>query len=56
MDRIVGFTDLGNRDDFTTDVLEKRIAVNQIIDYSDEIDLPKPKNHQMKIIRGKGDA
>ena len=32
-DRIEGFDELGGRDDFTTDVLEARLAQNAIIDY-----------------------
>lgn len=33
-DYIVGFTDLGNRDDFTTEMMEWRIAQSAAIDYN----------------------
>ncbi|XP_066587753.1 thioredoxin domain-containing protein 9 [Prorops nasuta] len=37
-DYIVGFTDLGNRDDFSTQVLEARIAHSGAIKYNEELD------------------
>lgn len=45
MDKIIGFTELGNRDDFTTEVLEWRIAQNGIINY--EGDLGAPPDQQV---------
>ncbi|XP_038221377.1 thioredoxin domain-containing protein 9, partial [Zerene cesonia] len=39
-DFVVGFTDLGNRDDFSTDVLEWRIARAQVIEYSGDLLVP----------------
>ncbi|XP_046406538.1 thioredoxin domain-containing protein 9 [Ischnura elegans] len=39
-DYIVGFTDLGNRDDFTTGVLEWRIAQSGAIKYSGDLSHP----------------
>ncbi|CAK1547950.1 unnamed protein product [Leptosia nina] len=39
-DFIVGFTDLGNRDDFSTDILEWRIARAEVIEYSGDLLVP----------------
>ena len=36
VDRIVGFEELGKRDDFKTEVLEKRIAGAGLLIYKDE--------------------
>jgi len=33
VDRILGFTELGNRDDFKTDMLEWRLAQSEVIEY-----------------------
>ncbi|XP_019876605.1 thioredoxin domain-containing protein 9 [Aethina tumida] len=46
VDRIIGFTQLGNRDDFTTEVLEWRIAQNNVINYDG--DLTTPPDQQKK--------
>ena len=46
-DYIVGFTDLGNCDDFSTEVLEWRIAQVNAIDYSGDLMHP-PDNTKMK--------
>jgi len=46
VDKVVGFTQLGNRDDFTTDILEWRIAQNKVIEYDG--DLSVPPTHQEK--------
>jgi len=44
VDRIIGFTDLGNRDDFTTDIMEWRIAQKDIISYNgDKLNPPDQK-------------
>jgi len=60
-DYIVGFTDLGNKDDFTTEVLEWRIARADVIEYQgDLLTFPgtgpgtSQKMHQVKkkTIRG----
>ncbi|XP_050311141.1 thioredoxin domain-containing protein 9 [Anthonomus grandis grandis] len=45
VDKIIGFTQLGNRDDFTTEVLEWRLAQNGIINY--EGDLSTPPDQQV---------
>ncbi|KAJ8911644.1 hypothetical protein NQ315_005989 [Exocentrus adspersus] len=46
VDKIIGFTELGNKDDFTTEMLEWRIAQNSVIDYDGDTSCPpdaKPK-------------
>ncbi|GJQ80931.1 hypothetical protein Trydic_g4748 [Trypoxylus dichotomus] len=40
VDKIVGFTTLGNRDDFTTQTLEWRLAQNKVIEYEGDLTLP----------------
>lgn len=40
VDKIIGFTTLGNRDDFTTETLEWRLAQNEIIEYEGDLLLP----------------
>ncbi|XP_030642591.1 thioredoxin domain-containing protein 9 [Chanos chanos] len=62
-DYIVGFTDLGNTDDFTTEMLEWRLGCSDIINYSGNL-LEPPTGGQKsgsrftkvekKTIRGKG--
>ncbi|KAL0809135.1 hypothetical protein ABMA28_012759 [Loxostege sticticalis] len=60
-DFIVGFTDLGNRDDFTTEMLEWRIAKSDVIEYSGDLLTPPDQNkkkiqvHSKKTIRGRQD-
>ncbi|XP_043065487.1 thioredoxin domain-containing protein 9-like [Drosophila ficusphila] len=39
-DFIVGFTDLGNRSDFTTEMMERRIGVSGIIEYKGNLKQP----------------
>ncbi len=48
-DYIVGFTDLGNCDDFSTEILEWRIAQSGAIDYSGDL-LTPPDQHKKKTI------
>lgn len=54
VDRIVGFTDLGNRDDFSTDVMEWRLARGGIINYDGDLnempdsEAPKKKSNLLK--------
>jgi len=43
VDYIVGFTDLGNTDDFATSVLEWRIATQNIIEYDGDL-MTRPEN------------
>lgn len=47
-DYIVGFTDLGNCDDFSTEVLEWRIAQARAIHYSGDLLTPPDKIKQKK--------
>lgn len=37
IDKIVGFTTLGNQDDFTTETMEWRLAQNGVIDYDGDL-------------------
>ncbi|CAH1642850.1 unnamed protein product [Spodoptera littoralis] len=63
-DFIVGFTDLGNRDDFSTEMLEWRIARSDIIEYSGDLLVPpeearkarKLQIQNKKTIRGTPDS
>nr|NP_001299547.1 thioredoxin domain-containing protein 9 [Papilio xuthus]BAM18501.1 viral IAP-associated factor [Papilio xuthus] len=63
-DFIVGFTDLGNCDDFTTEVLEWRIARAEVIEYSGDLLVPPAEArrqraltvHAKKTIREKQDS
>lgn len=50
-DYIVGFTDLGNRDDFSTETLEWRIAQSGAIDYSVSIFVYRWLTLNKKIFR-----
>lgn len=49
VDKIVGFTHLGNRDDFSTETLEWRIAQNNIINYEGDLLVP-PYLQEKKIV------
>ncbi|XP_018578526.1 thioredoxin domain-containing protein 9 [Anoplophora glabripennis] len=55
VDKIVGFSQLGNRDDFSTEMLEWRIAQNNIINYEGDLSTPpdlqekKSKSSNKKI-------
>lgn len=51
VDKVVGFTDLGNTDDFTTDMFEWRIAQNNVIKYDGDLSTP-PDGRTVK--RGSG--
>ncbi|KAL5284171.1 TXNDC9 family protein [Megaselia abdita] len=62
-DYIVGFTDLGNCDDFSTEMMEWRIARSEVIDYKGDLmtppDVKKSKpfiNRVQKTIRGREDS
>lgn len=48
-DFIVGFTDLGNCDDFSTEMLEWRIATVGVIDYNGDLLNPPEKKKKPKI-------
>lgn len=47
VDKVVGFTQLGNREDFSTDMLEWRLAHSEVIEY--EGDLSVPPHLQQKV-------
>lgn len=53
VDKIVGFTQLGNRDDFTTEMLEWRIAQNNIINYDGDLSTPPHLQEKKKKSSGK---
>ncbi|CAH0730826.1 unnamed protein product, partial [Brenthis ino] len=63
-DFIVGFTDLGNRDDFSTEMLEWRIARSEVIEYSGDLLTPPDEAKKQraiqiqskKTIRGRADS
>jgi len=63
-DYVVGFTDLGNRDDFSTEMMEWRIAQSGAIDYNGDLLTPpeqarKEKKmiiQQKKKIRGRNES
>jgi len=38
VDRVEGFDQLGGRDDFTTETMEKRLALRQLIDYDGDLE------------------
>ncbi|KAJ1526974.1 hypothetical protein ONE63_008519 [Megalurothrips usitatus] len=51
-DFIVGFTDLGNCDDFSTEMLEWRIATAGVIEYSGDLLNPPEKKKKPKTLLG----
>jgi len=53
VDYIVGFTDLGNRDDFSTDILEWRIATQKVINYAGDLLTPPEQDKGKEKARGK---
>ncbi|XP_023952159.1 thioredoxin domain-containing protein 9 [Bicyclus anynana] len=63
-DFIVGFTELGNRDDFTTEILEWRIARSQVVEYSGDLTVPPAEAKKQralniqakKAVRGRADS
>ncbi|XP_041983673.1 thioredoxin domain-containing protein 9 [Aricia agestis] len=63
-DFIVGFTDLGNRDDFATEMLEWRLAKSDVIEYSGDLLVPPDQARKQralqiqskKTIRGRTDS
>ena len=48
-DYIVGFTELGNCDDFSTEMLEWRIAQSQAITYHGDLSQPPEKDEKPKL-------
>ncbi|XP_008326283.1 thioredoxin domain-containing protein 9 isoform X2 [Cynoglossus semilaevis] len=64
-DYVVGFSDLGNTDEFSTEMLEWRLGCGNVIDYRGNLMEPptqsqKPRSKltklEKKTIRGKGDS
>ncbi|XP_066254928.1 thioredoxin domain-containing protein 9 [Euwallacea similis] len=53
VDKIIGFSEIGNRDDFSTEVLEWRIAQNGIIKYEGDLSVVPDQQIQKKS-RGYG--
>ncbi|KAM3955706.1 thioredoxin domain-containing protein 9 [Aphomia sociella] len=49
-DFIVGFTDLGNRDDFSTEMLEWRIARADVIEYSGDLTVPPAEARKQRSL------
>lgn len=47
-DFIVGFTDLGNCDDFSTEMLEWRVARSAVIEYNGDLLVPPDKQKKEK--------
>lgn len=61
-DYVVGFTDLGNSDDFSTEMMEWRIARADVIEYQGDLlcppsskSGPRTEVHRKKTIRGRND-
>lgn len=51
-DFIVGFTDVGNCDDFSTEMMEWRIAQSEVIEYAGDL-LTPPDNRKRKTFENK---
>lgn len=51
-DFIVGFTDVGNCDDFSTEMMEWRIAQSEVIEYNGDL-LTPPDNRKRKTFENK---
>lgn len=51
-DFIVGFTDVGNCDDFSTDMMEWRIAQSEVIEYNGDL-LTPPDNRKRQTFENK---
>lgn len=49
-DKIIGFTDLGNTDEFSTDMLEWRLGRSGVIDYKGDLSSPPDENEKKKKI------
>ena len=45
---VVGFTDLGNTEDFTTEMLERRIGHAEVINYSGDLNTPPDEAAKVK--------
>lgn len=49
-DRIVGFTDLGNHDEFSTEILEWRLGRGGVIEYKGDLSSPPDEQEKKKTI------
>ncbi|CAF1296367.1 unnamed protein product [Adineta ricciae] len=49
-DKIIGFTDLGNHDEFSTEVLEWRLGCGGVIDYKGDLSSPPDEKGKKKSI------
>ncbi|CAF0775300.1 unnamed protein product [Adineta ricciae] len=49
-DKIIGFTDLGNHDEFSTEVLEWRLGKGGVIEYKGDLTSPPDENQKKKTI------
>ena len=49
-DKIIGFTDLGNHDEFSTEVLEWRLGCGGVIDYKGDLSSPPDGKGKKKSI------
>ncbi|CAF0949491.1 unnamed protein product [Rotaria sp. Silwood1] len=49
-DKIIGFTDLGNHDEFSTEILEWRLGRGGVIDYKGDLNSPPDENEKKKTI------
>lgn len=50
IDKVVGFTSLGNTDDFTTEVLEWRLAQNNILEYEGDLSVMPTGNEKKEKV------
>jgi hypothetical protein len=50
IDRIVGFGDLGNKDDFSTEMMEWRLAQSDIIDYNGDKETPPDQRPKKSLL------
>ncbi|UJR22959.1 hypothetical protein I4U23_025986 [Adineta vaga] len=49
-DKIIGFTDLGNHDEFSTEILEWRLGCGGVIDYKGDLNSPPDEQEKKKRI------
>ena len=49
-DKIIGFTDLGNHDEFSTEILEWRLGRGGVIDYKGDLSSPPDEQEKKKTI------
>lgn len=49
-DKIIGFTDLGNHDEFSTEILEWRLGRGGVIDYKGDLSSPPDETEKRKTM------